>query len=224
MPTVLSEAYGKIKIPEGLTTLDAFLDWIDSADLPEKLPIRFHEGEVWVDLMEEMFSHSRIKSALGIALGDLIENGDLGMYVPDGMLLANEDAELATTPDAMFLSNASLDAKRVGFSAGKSREAVATRVVGSPDIAIEIVSPSSEDVDTEWLMSAYHNAKIPEYWVIDARDEDHIRFDIFKRTKKEFVAVRRQSGWVKSTVLGRSFRLVRTEGKGGYVRFTLEVR
>jgi Uma2 family endonuclease len=101
---------------------------------------------------------------------------------------------------------------------------VATRVVGSPDIVVEIVSPSSEDTDTAWLMSAYHNAGIPEYWVIDARDEDDIRFDIYKRTAKEYAPGRKQAGWVKSPILGKSFRLTRIEGKSGHVRFALDVR
>ncbi|MBA4064748.1 MAG: hypothetical protein C0501_13740 [Isosphaera sp.] len=224
MPMVKSDVFGKIHIPDGLTTLAAFLDWIDTTDLPEKLPVRFHMGEVWVDLMEEMFSHSRIKSALGLALGDLIENGDLGMYVPDGMLLANGDADLATEPDAMFLSNASLRSGRVRFTAGKKRGAVATRVVGSPDLVVEVVSPSSEDVDVAWLMSAYHNAGVTEYWVIDARDEDDLRLDIYRRAAKEYLPVRKAAGWVKSPVFGRSFRLVRTESASGHPRFTLEMR
>ena len=33
-------------------------------------------------------------------------------------------------------------------------------------------------------MSAYHNAGIPEYWVIDARDEDDIRFDIYNAGRR----------------------------------------
>ena len=103
MATVMSRIYGKIRIPEGLTSLSRFLDWIDTTELPEKLPVRYLKGEVWVDLMEEMFSHNQIKTALGITLGSLIENEDLGMYTTDGMLFANEDAELATEPDAMFL-------------------------------------------------------------------------------------------------------------------------
>jgi Uma2 family endonuclease len=208
MATVLSEVYGKIRIPEGLTTLASFLDWIDTTDLPEKLPIRFHKGELWVDLMEEMFSHNQIKTALGITLGGVIENEDLGFY----------------TTDAMFLSYGSLKAKRVYFEAGKRRGAVATRVVGSPDLVVEIVSPSSEDVDTAWLMSAYHDAGVAEYWVIDARDEDDIRFDIYRRGKKEYAPARKTDDWAKSPVLGKSFRLTRKTGRDGYPRFKIEVR
>ena len=224
MPTVLSEEYGKIRIPEGLTTLPKFLRWLDTTELPEKLPIRFYQGEVWVDLMEELFSHNQIKTALGITLGGLIAEEDLGLYTTDGMFFANDEAELGTTPDAMFLSNASIAAKRVRFAAGKRRRAVATRVVGSPDLVVEIVSPSSEDVDTAWLMSAYHDAGVTEYWVINALDEDDVRLDIYNRGKKEFIAARARDGWVKSEVLGKSFRLLTKKGKSGHVRYSLEVR
>jgi Uma2 family endonuclease len=224
MPTVMSEVFGKIRIPATVNDLASFLEWIDSADLPEKLPVRFLAGEVRVDLMEELYSHSRVKSALGITLGGLIENGDLGMYVPDGMLLVNTDADFATGPDAMFLSNATIKDGRVRFTAGKKRGATATRVVGTPDLVVDVVSPSSEDVDTAWLMSAYHNAGIPEYWLIDARDEEAVTFHIYRRGKKEYAVVRKANGWVKSAVLGKSFRLTRKAGKTGDPRFTLEVR
>lgn len=45
-------------------------------------------------------------------------------------------------------------------------------------------------------MSAYFDAGVTEYWVVDARDGSDIRFDIYKRGKKEFTAVRKTAGWV----------------------------
>ena len=36
-------------------------------------------------------------------------------------------------------------------------------------------------------MAAYHDAEMLEYWVIDARDEEDIRFDIFSRGPKEYL-------------------------------------
>lgn len=225
MPTVMSEEYGNIHIPDGVVDLNLFWRWRDAADLPEKLPVHFLRGEVWVDLsMEEMFSHNQIKAALGTTLGRVIAENELGLYAPDGMALSNEDAGIVTEPDAMFLSNAALAAGRVGFAAGKKRRATATRVVGTPDLVVEVVSPNSEDKDLEWLMSGYHNAGIPEYWLIDARDDDTIRFDIYKRGGKEYVAARRVDGWVKSAVLKRSFRFTRGKGKHGLPTYHLEVR
>jgi Uma2 family endonuclease len=224
MATVATELHGDIHIPDGITNLTAFCDWVDTAELPEKLSVHFLRGEVWVDLgMEEMFSHNQVKAAVDLAVGGLIRTEDLGLYVPDGMQLANEYADIATDPDAMFLSHATIEVKRVRFTAGKKRGAKATRMVGTPDLVIEIVSPTTEDKDTEWLFSAYHNAGIPEYWLIDARD-DNTRFDIFKRGPKGYTASRKADGWVKSSVLVKSFRLTRTEDRHGYPRFTLEVR
>jgi Uma2 family endonuclease len=73
-------------------------------------------------------------------------------------------------------------------------------------------------------MSAYFDAGIVEYWVIDARDGDDIRFDIYKRGKKEYTATRKNDGWVKSAVLAKSFRLTQTDDEDGKPEFTLEVR
>jgi Uma2 family endonuclease len=225
MPLVLSEQYGKISIPAWVIDLPAFFRWIDTSDLPEKLPVRFLRGEVWVDLqMEELFSHNQIKTALGITLGGLIQTEELGLYVSDGMFLANEAAELATKPDGMFISSNAVAEKRVKFVAGKKRKAVATRIIGSPDIVIEIVSASSEDMDSEWLMSAYHNAGILEYWVIDARNENDIQFNIFKHGKKGYTTTRKQDGWVKSAVLARWFQLSRGKTVHGFPNFQLEAR
>lgn len=224
MPTFQIPHYGHVHIPSGITDLDSFRRWIHSDTLPEKLKVHFIRGEVWTDFYtEEMFSHNRVKTALGIALGGLIEGGALGMYVSDGMLLTNEAAELGTTPDAMFVSNAAVASGRVTFVSGVRGEAEATEMVGTPDLVVEIVSPSSEDKDTEWLMSGYWNAGVPEYWVIDARRNPPL-FDIYKRGPKGYSESRKTDGWVKSAVLKRSFRFLRQKGKHGFPVFQLEVR
>jgi Uma2 family endonuclease len=121
----------------------------------------------------------------------------------------------------MVISNEAFAKKRVKLTGGKQGKD--TELVGTPDVVIEIVSPSSEDKDMEWLMSAYHNAGIPEYWLIDARD-GQVRFDIYRRGKKGYTAGRKQDGWVKSPVLGRSFRLVQANDELGDPVFTLEAR
>ena len=213
MPTVVTEG-GSIRVPEWVIDLGSFLRWLDTdEELPEKLKVHYLNGDVWVDLdMEEMFSHSRVKSALSATLAPFIEGDDLGFYVPDGMLLANEEADMATGPDAMFISNATLAAGRVTFAAGETGGGRATRAVGTPDLVVEVVSPSSAVKDLEWLMSAYHNCGIPEYWLIDARRDGPPKFVIHRRAETGGVAVRRADGWAKSAVLGRAFRLTRDTG------------
>jgi Uma2 family endonuclease len=222
MPTVMSEKHGKVQIPGWVVDLSSFRRWVHSGELPDKLRAQFLNGEVWVDLfMEEAYSHNFVKNALYLVLGPLTEG--LGLFFSDGMLLTNEDAGIATEPDAMFVSSAALESGRVELTAGANAEATATEVVGAPDLVIEVVSRGTEEKDTELLMAKYHDAGIPEYWVIDARDADDIRFDILKRGRKSYTAARKSDGWVKSAILGKSFHLVRTV-VAGYPRFKLEVR
>jgi Uma2 family endonuclease len=204
--------------------LASFRRWIHSGEIPEKLKVHFIRGEIWTDFyMEEMFSHNQVKAALGITLGGLIRDEQLGLYVPDGMLLTNDAAELGTTPDAMFISNQAIEAGRVKFVSSERKQAQATEVTGSPDLVVEIVSPSSEDKDTEWLMSGYHNAGVLEYWLIDARTIPP-QFNIYKRGAKGYTGSRHTDGWVKSAILKRTFRLTRSKGKHGFPVFQLEVR
>jgi Uma2 family endonuclease len=223
MATVMSEKHGKVRIPGWVVDLPSFRRWVHSGEPPEKLRAQFLNGDVWVDLfMEEAFTHNFVKNAIYLTLIPLTE--EIGLFFSDGMLLTNDEAGIGTEPDGTFVSNEALESGRVEFTAGVHADAVATEVVGSPDLVIEVVSRSTEEKDTEWLMAAYHNAEIPEYWVIDARDEDDIRFDIYKRGKKEYIAARKQDGWVRSTILGKSFRLTRKLQKNGYPRYKLEVR
>jgi Uma2 family endonuclease len=224
MITLKTPVYGDIALPDGLTDLDSFLRWRHSDGVPEKLKAHYLRGRVWVDLhMEELFSHNQVKTALGLTLAGIISSEDLGLYIPDGMLLRNDAADLATEPDVMFVSHESLTSGTVRTAAGKTRGAVATVLVGTPDMVAEIVSPSSEDSDSEWLMSAYHDAGVPEYWLIDARSAA-LRFDIFSRGAKGYTATRKSAGWAKSKVFARSFRLTRTEGKRGVPVYALAVR
>lgn len=111
-----------------------------------------------------------------------------------------------------------------GPATATSKPASRRNPIGSPEIVIEVVSRSSEVKDTEWAMAAYFDSGIQEYWVVDARDEEVLRFDIFKRGKKEFSAARKLDGWVRSAVLGKSFRLVQSEDGPGKPEFALEVR
>ncbi len=223
MSVLITQTHGQIEIPGWVNDLASFRKWVHSGVLPEKLSVNFINGEVWVDFtMEEMFSHNAVKQALNVALGQLIRTQKLGRYCPDGMLVTSAITGLGTEPDAMFLSAATLESGAVEFVAGRSGDAEATEIVGVPDLVIEIVSPSSVDKDKEWLMSGYFDAGILEYWVIDARDDDP-ELDIWIRGADRYVAGRKVKGWVKSPVLGRSFRLVRADAFG-LIDYALESR
>jgi Uma2 family endonuclease len=69
----------------------------------------------------------------------------------------------------------------------------------------------------------YWQAGIAEYWLVDARGET-LEFTIFQRGPRGYVATRRQGGWLKSKVLGKSFRLIRHIDALEHPEFTLEVK
>jgi Uma2 family endonuclease len=88
---------------------------------------------------------------------------------------------------------------------------------------LEVLSDSSVVKDTRQLREAYHRAGIPEYWLVDARDED-INFQILYRRKRGYAAAPVRDGWQASRVFGRSFRLGRQRDEFGLWEYTLEVR
>ena len=90
-------------------------------------------------------------------------------------------------------------------------------------MVLEVISPSTVIKDTERLRDLYWHAGISEYWLVDARG-DRLEFDIFQRTAKGFTATRKQGGWTKSIVFGKSFRLTRQKDDLGHPEYTLAVR
>jgi Uma2 family endonuclease len=213
----------RIDIPAWVVDFESFRRWLHSGEFPEEGKICFINDKVWVDpSMEEYDSHNQVRTEIGRVLANLMKETKLGRYLTEGMRYSHPETQLSTEPDGMVISNKSLNAGRVKFVGG--RDGDNTEVVGSPDILIDVVSKSSEVKDTEWAMSAYFDSGNLEYWVIDAREEDDIKFDIFKRGKNGFTATRKQAGWLKSAVPGKSFKLVQTEDDTGKPEFTLDVR
>jgi len=95
--------------------------------------------------------------------------------------------------------------------------------MGSPDMVLEVVSPSSVEKDTVILRQLYWKAGVREYWLVDPRGLE-LHFDILRHAEKSYVATRRQQGWLKSAVFGKSFRLTKRNDTRGNPVFTLEVR
>lgn len=209
-------------IPDGIDDLASFREWVHGMDLPQKLPIHFLNGHVWVDReREELFSHNRVKNAIHTALTVFVEANNLGILMPDGYRYTSLDADASTEPDATFISTATVAEERIEFISGPKGEA--TEMLGTPDLVIEIVSRSSFDKDTDWLRDIYFKAGIPEYWLIDARDRDDLRFVVFARGKKAYRATKPVGGWVKSAVFGKEFRL-RIVERAGLAGCALDIR
>jgi len=138
--------------------------------------------------------------------------------IPDGVLLSNVLADIAVKPDGIFVSTESLAAGKVHLVPGAEEGYV--ELEGTPDMVLEVVSTGSVRKDTVILRQAYWEAGIREYWLVDAR-RTPATFDILRHTAKGYVAVRKQGGWVKSAVFGKSFRLRQRTNPLGHPEFTL---
>lgn len=209
-------------VPEEVRDLASFRAWVHSADLPKRPKVHFLNGQVWVEPeMEEIRTHTRVKTALGVALAALVEQSGEGFYLGDGLRYTNEDGDFSTEPDAVVILTEAWEERRVWTDAGPRADA--TELVGTPDIVVEIVSRHSVQKDTDWHFDNYHTAGVPEYWLIDARGAE-VAFDIWKRGARKYTAVKKVGGWAKSPVLGRAFRLTRSETVPGMPTFTLEIQ
>ena len=61
-----------------------------------------------------------------------------------------------------------------------------SRIVGAPDLVVEIVSPSSRDHDTVSKLALYERTGVGEYWIVD-RDAE--RLTVYSRSGARFAAV-----------------------------------
>jgi Uma2 family endonuclease len=212
----------QVCVPAWVTDLESFRRWSDSDDFPEKGKISYLKGEVWVDMSkEQIFTHALVKSEVGYALTGVAKKSGPGMYIVDGAFVTNRTANIATKPDGVFVSTASLESGQVRLIEGADEGTV--ELEGSPDMVLEVVSTSSVRKDTVDLRQAYWEADIREYWLIDAR-KPPIKFDILRWGPRGYTASPKQSGWVRSPVFAKAFRLSVRGGASGSPEYTLAVR
>lgn len=213
----------QVRIPPYVRDLDSFHLWADSKDFPKTGRICYLNGTIWVEMsMEQLFTHNRVKTRMTRTLDSLTEYASAGYYFSDGVRISHTDADLSTEPDGLFVSFLAIESKRVCLVPG--RDYGFTRVEGSPDMALEIVSDTSVEKDTDLLRDLYWKAGITEFWLVDVRG-DGVKFEILRRAAKGYSKVRTQpNGWLRSHVFGRSFQLTRKVDRLGNYDFILAVR
>jgi Uma2 family endonuclease len=219
--TVVNESR-HVTVPSWVITLDDFHRWLDMDDIPERARVWFIKGNVWVDIsMEQLFTHVQVKTKFIIKVGGLVETEHSGLFLADGAYLTSFEADFSGVPDALFTANESLASGGVTLVEGAVEGFL--KIVGSPDMVLEVISQSSVKKDTEILKEAYWQAGITEYWLVDAR-KDPLRFDILSHTSKGYVPARKQAGWVKSAVFQKAFRLAKKTNALGHPDFVLDMR
>lgn len=208
----------RLRIPADVFSLERFREWAHSAEFPESGWFSYIGGDIEVEMSpEELETHNKAKGYVFAGILQWIREKNLGELLGDRALLVHEAADLATEPDITFCSWDSLRSGRVRYAERQKGSKRRVEVLGSPDLAVEVVSENSVRKDTVLLRERYFRAGIPEYWLIDACGES-VEFRILRRGKEEYVETESAAdGFQRSEVLGGSF-LVRRERNpvGGY--------
>jgi Uma2 family endonuclease len=208
-----------LHIPRDAYTLAGFRRWVLSDAFPEKQPVLFRNGEIYLFMpKEDVFTHAAIKTPVAIKLGGLFDKLDLGDFYINGVLVTNVEANWSGNPDMVGILWDSLESGKVRYVSNNKDRTV--EIVGSPDWLLEIVSDSSVKKDKQDLRDSYHKAGVREYWIIDARG-DQIEFQILHWRKSGYAAAPRKAGWQRSRIFGRGFKLTRSRDRRGGWRYTL---
>ncbi len=204
---VLTTETLEFTIPDRIKDINAFRRWARSPDFPDFPRFAWIQGKVWIDMArEQIFSHVQVKTKFTKILDTLAEESGAGLYLTDGVLFSNTDADISNVPDGIFILNKSILDDRVRFIEGSTGGY--TELIGSPDMVLEIVSQGSIKKDVRVLHEAYWSTGVTEYWLVDAR-LDPIRFEIYRRGSQKFLPVRKEDDWVKSRLFEKSFRLIK---------------
>jgi Uma2 family endonuclease len=212
-------------IPFTAQSLTGFRRWTRSDEFPQRGRIDFINGSIEVDMSpEELFRHGRLKTALIVAIGKLVEAGQEGLLLTDSSRVTAPQAELSAEPDLVFVSQESLANGAVRLVPSASAEDEYIELEGGPDLVVEVVSNSSVAKDTRRLPPAYYQAGVREYWLADARKEI-LKFQVFRRGEVSFEPVDvTDDNYQYSAVLDRHIQLVRTRDSQGHWHFVLQVK
>jgi Uma2 family endonuclease len=211
-----------LHIPRDAYTLAGFRKWVLSDEFPEKQPVMFRNGEIYLYMpKEDVFTHAAVKTPVAIVVGGLFQELDLGDFYINGVLVTNVEADISNNPDMVGILWESLECGKVRYVTNKKDRTV--EIEGSPDWLLEIVSDGSVKKDKFELRESFHKAGVREYWIIDARGTD-IDFQILHWRKTGYAAAPHKEGWQRSRVFGRSFRLTRSRNRRDGWRYTLTVK
>lgn len=196
-----------------------FRRWLLAPDFPEGIRASFVAGEVFIEMSpEKIETHNKVKIAITITLGRIVQDEDLGELYSDRTLLSHPDAALSTEPDVLFATWETLSSGRVRLVPSVKGDDF-VELEGSPDLVVEVVSDSSVRKDLTVLREAYARASVREYWIVDARSTE-LRFEILTLGEQGYAA----SPEGRSELLGRVFDLRREQNRLGRWRYALDVK
>ena len=133
------------------------------------------------------FEHQKVSGLIYFELKGFVYKGGFGevIYAPFDVILSDT---VVVQPDIVFISNENLKNIKQG------------RLFGPPDLAVEIVSPSSYYRDRYEKFSLYERYGVKEYWIVLPR-ERVIEIWCLKDGRYVLHSVAAEKGEVESRIL-----------------------
>jgi Uma2 family endonuclease len=144
--------------------------------LPEGPPDYEFERGRFIDMPRPHPRHQKIILRLGALLDHHVSTATLGAVWPEVDVQLSRWRVLA--PDLVFLSQAFL----ARYAADRGR------IVGAPDLVVEVVSPASASRDRVTKFNAYREAGVPWYWLIDSQS---LAIEEYRLMSEGYLAVAR---------------------------------
>jgi Uma2 family endonuclease len=130
------------------------------------------EGDLYVT-PSPRFSHQNVLFKLTLALGKYLEASPIGKLAISPLDVILSEYEVLE-PDLLFVLN-------------EHSEILSDWVRGTPDLVIEILSPTSAPLDRGPKLKAYARHGVTEYWIVDP---DERAVEIYRLTPEGYQLTR----------------------------------
>ncbi len=220
MSLMRSITFDEVEVPESAFTLEGFREWV--ASMGEHGPrVHFWRGRIHLEMSPQNYKgHEPIVHAVDECLGRLARELDRGrFFFPPSWI--THPTGLSTEPDGFLVLWESFEKGLVQISPERESE-----LLGRPDLALAVVSPSSRKKDLRDLVKGYAAAGTSEYWIVDVRKKGAFVFRILVLDPDGAYVDQETDpdGWIASPLWGRSFRLERFVDRAGLDDYRLVVR
>lgn len=125
----------------------------DYRKLPDDVLAELIDGEIFMSPNTPTRHHQQVVGNLYIAIRTFVESRKLGVVYVSPLEVQLPTGDIVH-PDLTFVSEA-------------NREILKTWVEGSPDLHVEVISPTSAERDRFVKRDRYARSGVKEYWLVD---------------------------------------------------------
>ena len=155
--------------------------------MPEGAPYyQFINGEAIYFPTQTLF-HQSILLNVVFSMGGFVKKNNLGHTILSPVDVYFNDREMYM-PDIVFVSHE------------RNNVLTEVRIIGAPDIIVEVLSPSTGYYDLSHKKEIYEQEGVREYWLVYP---DELRVELLQNTDNGFIVLNqaRKAGVVRSAVL-----------------------